>query len=193
MTKKPRGRLFFANPGPTNIPDSILHAQAHHAVDFMDADFIALYNRCVDGVKRVLRTEQNLFFYTGSGHAAWEASLVNLLSQGDKILIIETGNFSESWGRMAAALGIEVQTVAADWRVGADPAAVQAALASDTGHTIKAVCAVHNETATGMTLSLPAIRAAIDSIAVTATNASQNRVHAAILLTLASPEFLTVK
>ena len=163
MTKKPRGRLFFANPGPTNIPDSILHAQAHHAVDFMDADFIALYNRCVDGVKRVLRTEQNLFFYTGSGHAAWEASLVNLLSQGDKILIIETGNFSESWGRMAAALGIEVQTVAADWRVGADPAAVQAALAADTGHTIKAVCAVHNETATGMTLSLPAIRAAIDA------------------------------
>ena len=163
MTKKPRGRLFFANPGPTNIPDSILHAQAHHAVDFMDADFIALYNRCVDGVKRVLRTEQHLFFYTGSGHAAWEASLVNLLSQGDKILIIETGNFSESWGRMAAALGIEVQTVSADWRVGADPAAVQAALASDTGHTIKAVCAVHNETATGMTLSLPAIRAAIDA------------------------------
>jgi alanine-glyoxylate transaminase/serine-glyoxylate transaminase/serine-pyruvate transaminase len=163
MTKKPRGRLFFANPGPTNIPDSILHAQAHHAVDFMDADFIALYQGCVDGVKRVLRTNQHLFFYTGSGHAAWEASLVNLLSQGDRILIIETGNFSESWGRMAAALGIEVQTVAADWRTGADVSAVQAALAADTSHTIKAVCAVHNETATGMVLPLPAIRAAIDA------------------------------
>ncbi len=163
MTKKPRGRLFFANPGPTNIPDSILHAQAHHAVDFMDADFIALYDRCVAGLKRVLRTEQNLFLYTGSGHAAWEASLVNLLSQGDRILIIETGNFSESWGRMAAGLGIEVQTVAADWRTGADPAAVQAALAADTGRKIKAVCAVHNETATGMVLPIKAIRAAIDA------------------------------
>ncbi|MCX7384707.1 MAG: aminotransferase class V-fold PLP-dependent enzyme [Alphaproteobacteria bacterium] len=163
MTKKPRGRLFFANPGPTNIPDSILHAQAHHAVDFMDADFMALYNGCVDGLKRVLRTEQHLFFYTGSGHAAWEASLVNLLSQGDTVLIIETGNFSESWGRMATALGIKVQTVAADWRTGADVEAIRAALAADTGHVIKAVCAVHNETATGMVLPLPAIRAAIDA------------------------------
>lgn len=162
-TTKPRGRLFFANPGPTNIPDSILHAQAHYAVDFMDADFIALYNRCVDGVKRVLGTGQHLFFYTGSGHAAWEASLVNLLSQGDRILIIETGNFSESWGRMASALGIEVQTVAADWRAGADIAAVQAALVADSGHVIKAVCAVHNETATGMVLPLAEIRAAIDA------------------------------
>src|SRR4051794_1717801 len=80
VSKKPRGRLFFANPGPTNIPDSILHAQAHHTVDFMDADFIALYNRCAEGLKRVLRTEQHLLLYTGSGHAAWEASLVNLLS-----------------------------------------------------------------------------------------------------------------
>jgi alanine-glyoxylate transaminase/serine-glyoxylate transaminase/serine-pyruvate transaminase len=163
MSKKPRGRLFFANPGPTNIPDSILHAQAHIAVDFMDADFIALYNRCVEGLKRVLRTKQHLFFYTGSGHAAWEASLVNLLSAGDRILIIETGNFSESWGRMANALGIEVQTVAADWRTGADPDDVRKALAADTGHAIKAVCAVHNETATGTVLPLPEIRAAIDA------------------------------
>ncbi len=163
MTKKPRGRLFFANPGPTNIPDSILHAQAHHAVDFMDADFIELYNGCVAGLKRVLRTEQHLFFYTGSGHAAWEASLVNLLSAGDRILIVETGNFSESWGRMASGLGIEVQTLPADWTKGAEPDAIRAALAADTGHTIKAVCCVHNETATGMVLPLPAIRAAIDA------------------------------
>ena len=163
MSKKPRGRLFFANPGPTNIPDSILHAQAHHTVDFMDADFIALYNRCVDGLKRVLRTEQNLFFYTGSGHAAWDASLVNLFSPGDRILIVETGNFSESWGRMAKGLGIEVQTIGAEWSTGADPAAVTAALAADSGRAIKAVCCVHNETSTGMVLPLKAIRAAIDA------------------------------
>jgi alanine-glyoxylate transaminase/serine-glyoxylate transaminase/serine-pyruvate transaminase len=163
MTTKPRGRLFFANPGPTNIPDSILHAQAHHTVDFMDADFVALYEGCVAGLKRVLRTGQSVFFYTGSGHAAWEASLVNLFSPGDRLLIIETGHFSDSWGRMAMGLGLETRTVAADWRTGADPAAVQAALAADTGHAIKAVCAVHNETSTGMALPLPAIRAAIDA------------------------------
>ena len=129
----------------------------------MDADFIALYDRCVTGFKRVLRTEQSLFLYTGSGHAAWEAGFVNLLSPGDRVMIVETGNFSESWGRMAAGLGVEVQTVAADWRTGADPAAVRAALAADTTHRIKAVCAVHNETSTGMVLPIQAIRAAIDA------------------------------
>ena len=85
------------------------------------------------------------------------------MSQGDRILIVETGHFSDSWGRMAAGLGIEVQTVGADWRHGADPAAVRAALAADTGHRIKAVCAVHNETSTGMVLPLEQIRAAIDA------------------------------
>ena len=160
---KPRGRLFFANPGPTNIPDSILRAVGHHTVDFMDADFIALYNECVAGLKRVLKTEQGVFLYTGSGHAAWEASLVNLLSAGDRILIVETGNFSESWGRMAKSLGIDVQTLPADWRTGADMGALQAAMAADTGHAIKAVCAVHNETSTGLALPLAEVRRAIDA------------------------------
>ena len=160
---KPRGRLFFANPGPTNIPDSILRAVSHHTVDFMDADFIALYNQCVEGVKRVLKTKQHLFFYTGSGHAAWEACLVNLLSPGDKILIVETGHFSQDWGRMAVALGVKVETVAADWRTGADIANVRAALAADTAHTIKAIGCVHNETSTGMTLPIAEIRAALDA------------------------------
>src|SRR5579871_1225053 len=150
MPKPPRGRLFFANPGPTNIPDSVLKAVAHHTVDFNDPEFMSVYQACVDGLKRVLGTTQSLFFYTGSGHGAWEASLVNLLSPGDTVLIPETGNFSESWGRMAQGLGLRVQTVAADWRRGADISAVQSALAADTGHEIKAVCAVHNETSTGM-------------------------------------------
>jgi alanine-glyoxylate transaminase / serine-glyoxylate transaminase / serine-pyruvate transaminase len=162
-THKPRGRLFFANPGPTNIPDSVLKAVAHHTVDFMDPGFIALYEDCVAGLKRVLKTRQHVFLYTGSGHAAWEASLVNLLSPADRILIIETGNFSESWGRMAKSFGLDVQTVAADWRQGVDIANVRAALQADTGHAIKAVCAVHNETATGVVLPIPEVRAAIDA------------------------------
>jgi alanine-glyoxylate transaminase/serine-glyoxylate transaminase/serine-pyruvate transaminase len=159
---KPRGRHFFANPGPTNIPDSVLQAVSHATVDFNGPDFLEVYDACFAGLKRVLRTEQHLFMYTGSGHAAWEATLTNLLSAGDRVLIIETGHFSESWGRMAADLGIEVETLPADWRRGLDYAALRAALAADTAHRLKAVCAVHNETSTGMTLDLPRIRAILD-------------------------------
>ncbi len=162
-TRKPRGRLFFANPGPTNIPDSVLRAVSHHTVDFMDAEFIALYDRCTEGLKRVLKTTQTLFFYTGSGHAAWEACLVNLFSPGDTLLIVETGHFSQDWGRMASSLGVKVETVAADWRRGADMAEVRAALAADTGHRIKGVGCVHNETSTGMVLPIAEVRAALDA------------------------------
>jgi alanine-glyoxylate transaminase/serine-glyoxylate transaminase/serine-pyruvate transaminase len=161
--KKPRGRQFFANPGPTNIPDSVLLAGAHQTMDFNDSNFIEVYDACVAGLKRVLKTEQNIFLYTGSGHAAWEACLVNLLSAGDTVLIIESGYFSLSWAKMAEDLGIEVRSVAADWRRGVDIAAVKAALVADTGHVIKAVCVVHNETATGMMIPVQEVRAAIDA------------------------------
>ncbi len=165
MSTEPRkpGRLFFANPGPTNIPDSVLLATAHYTVDFNDENFIALYDECVAGVKRVLGTTEKLFMYTGSGHAAWEASLVNLLSAGDEILVIETGHFSQSWQRMADDLGVKTRLLAADWSRGADIGALSAMLADDKAHSIKAVCAVHNETATGMALPLPNIRAAMDA------------------------------
>lgn len=159
----PRGRQFFANPGPTNIPDSILHAVAHVTIDFNDPAFLAVYDRCVEGLKRVLQTEQSVFMYTGSGHAAWEASMVNVFSPGDTLLVIETGYFSENWAKMAGDLGLQVRTIAADWRRGLDVAALRAALAADTGHEIKAVCAVHNETATGMMLPLAELRAALDA------------------------------
>lgn len=157
-----RGRHFFANPGPTNIPDSVMQAVAHGTVDFMGPDFLEVYDACVVGLKRVLRTEQHLFMYTGSGHAAWEATLVNLLCPGDRILIIETGHFSEAWGRMAADLGVVAETVTADWRRGVEYEAVRAALAADAGHGIRALCAVHNETSTGMTLDLARLRAILD-------------------------------
>ena len=160
---RPRGRLFFANPGPTNIPDSVLRAVSHHSVDFYAPDFMAVYESCVAGLKRVLKTRQDVVFYTGSGHAAWEASLANLFSPGDLLLVPETGNFSQGWGNMARDLGLTVQSVAADWRHGVDIAAIGAALAADTAHAIKAVCVVHNETATGVVLDPAAIRAALDA------------------------------
>jgi alanine-glyoxylate transaminase/serine-glyoxylate transaminase/serine-pyruvate transaminase len=162
-TRAPRGRQFFANPGPTNIPDSVLLATAHQTMDFNDPKFLEVYDECVAGLKRVLKTTQHVFLYTGSGHAAWEASLVNLLSPGDTILILESGYFSESWARMGRDLGLEMRTVPADWRMGVDMAAVRAALAADTAHTIKAVCVVHNETATGMMIPVQEVRAALDA------------------------------
>ena len=168
----PRGRQFFANPGPTNIPDSILHAVAHVTIDFNDPAFLTVYDACVAGLKRVLKTEQQVFLYTGSGHGAWEASMVNVFSPGDTLLVIETGYFSENWAKMAKDLQLQVRTVAADWRRGLDFAALRAALAADTAHEIKAVCAVHNETATGMMLPLIEVRAALDAVG-----------HPALLLT----------
>jgi alanine-glyoxylate transaminase/serine-glyoxylate transaminase/serine-pyruvate transaminase len=166
MTKpvrKPRGRLFFANPGPTNIPDSILRAMGHHTVDFMDAEFMAMFQHCVVGVKAILKTKQHVFFYAGSGHAAWEASLVNVFSPGDTLLILESGNFSESWGKMAVNLGIKVETLSADWSKGPNMAELQALLAADKDHKIKAVGVVHNETSTGVTLPLADVRRAMDA------------------------------
>ena len=160
---KPRGRHFFANPGPTNIPDSVLRAIDRPSIDFHDPDFREVYDACFEGVKRVLRTEHRLFMYTGSGHGAWEASLSNLLSPGDTILLLESGYFSDEWAKMAKALKVEVRAVAADWRHGVDIAAVKAALAEDATHAIKAVCVVHNETATGMFIPIPEVRAAIDA------------------------------
>jgi alanine-glyoxylate transaminase/serine-glyoxylate transaminase/serine-pyruvate transaminase len=162
-TRIPRGRQFFANPGPTNIPDSILKAVAHVSVDFNDPAFLKVYDDAVAGVKRILRTQHDVFLYTGSGHAAWEASLVNLFSPGDELLVIETGYFSESWAKMAQDFGLTIRTLAADWRVGADFAALRAMLAADSAHAIKAICAVQNETATGMELPLTEVRAALDA------------------------------
>lgn len=161
--RKPRGRQFFANPGPTNIPDSVLLATAHQTVDFNDPAFAEVYWHCIAGLKRVLKTEQEVFLYTGSGHAAWEASLVNLLSPGDVILVLESGHFSQSWGRMATDLGIEVRTVPAEWRRGVDMAELRAALAADKGRAIKAVGVVHNETSTGMMIPVQEVRAALDT------------------------------
>jgi alanine-glyoxylate transaminase/serine-glyoxylate transaminase/serine-pyruvate transaminase len=112
----------------------------------------------------VLKTKQQIFMYTGSGHAAWEASLVNLFSPGDKLAIIETGHFSQNWAQMAEDLSLEVQTIGADWRRGLDFATLRATLAADKTHSIKAVCAVHNETATGMELPLKQVRAVMDEV-----------------------------
>ncbi len=162
--RKQTGRQFFANPGPTNIPDSVLRAMNQASIDFHDDSFLAVYDECVEGLKRVLRTTQEVFLYTSSGHGAWEATLVNLLSPDDLVLIPESGYFSESWSAMSKGLGLRVQGVPADWRRGVDLHALGAALEADRGHAIRAVCIVHNETSTGVTLPLGEIRRVIDAM-----------------------------
>ncbi len=159
---KPRGRQFFANPGPTNIPDSVLFAQAHVSIDFNDPAFLAVYDRCVAGVKQVLKTQSEVFFYTASGHGAWEAALVNLFSAGDALLMLESGFFSDGWTVMARDLGLLPETLGADWAEGVDLALLEARLRADGAHAIKGLCVVHNETATGMTLPVAEIRRLLD-------------------------------
>jgi alanine-glyoxylate transaminase / serine-glyoxylate transaminase / serine-pyruvate transaminase len=162
VNTKPRGRQFFNNPGPTNIPDRILRAMDRPVLDFLSPEFLEIQHEVHAGVKRIVKTDQTLFMYASSGHGAWEAAIANLFSPGDTVLMIETGYFSASWTEMAQHVGIKVETVAADWRKGIDVSKVAERLAQDKSHEIKAVLVVHNETATGMFVPLPEIRRALD-------------------------------
>src|SRR5271170_808014 len=158
-----QGWHFFMNPGPTNIPDRILRAMDRGTLDFTGAQFKAIAEECFAGLKRVFKTEQTILGYASTGHGAWEAALVNLFSPGDKVLVPETGYFSVNWGMRAEAFGIEIETIANDWRRAFDPAKLEARLREDKGHQIKAVLAVLNETSTGVVHPVAAMRQAIDA------------------------------
>jgi alanine-glyoxylate transaminase/serine-glyoxylate transaminase/serine-pyruvate transaminase len=163
VSARPLGRNFFFNPGPTNIPDRVLRAMHRPSVDFLAEDFLATHLFCHEGVKRLLGTRHHLFMYASTGHGAWEASFVNLFEPGTRLLVIESGYFSESWAEMATDLGLEIETLPADWREGARIEAVEARLREDRAGKIAAVLAVHSETSTGMALPIPEIRRAIDA------------------------------
>ncbi|MBS0224081.1 MAG: aminotransferase class V-fold PLP-dependent enzyme [Proteobacteria bacterium] len=162
MNVKPRGRQFFNNPGPTNIPDRILRAMDRPVMDFLAPEFLEIQRACMAGVKRILKTDQNLFIHASTGHGAWEAAVANLFSPGETVLVVETGYFSLGWKEMGETLGLKVETLPADWRKGVDISKLAERLAKDKAHEIKAVFAVHNETATGMVLPLAEVRRAID-------------------------------
>jgi alanine-glyoxylate transaminase/serine-glyoxylate transaminase/serine-pyruvate transaminase len=158
-----RGYHFFINPGPTNIPDRVLRAMDRGAIDFNGAQFRAIAEECVAGLKRVFKTDQTILSYTASGHGAWEAALVNLFSPGDQVLVVESGYFSLNWGMRGEAFGLEVETLANDWRTAADPAKLESRLREDREHAIKAVLVVHNETSTGVVNDIAQLRRAIDA------------------------------
>ncbi|MGH8799476.1 MAG: pyridoxal-phosphate-dependent aminotransferase family protein [Casimicrobiaceae bacterium] len=158
----PSGRHFLQIPGPTNVPDRVLRALDHPTIDHRGPEFGRLTLEILDGLKRVFQTASPVVIYPASGTGAWEAALVNTLSPGDRVLMFETGHFATLWRKMADRLGLAVDFVAGDWRSGVDAAVVEARLAADRAQAIKAVLVVHNETSTGVTSDVAAVRRAID-------------------------------
>src|SRR5258705_3010464 len=157
------GRHFLQIPGPTNVPDRVLRALSQPTMDHRGPEFAKLAGEVLCGLQGVFLTKSPVIIFPGSGAGAWEASLVNTLSPGDKILMFETGHFAALWREMATRLGFAIDYVAGDWRHGVDPAAVYAKLADDRDHQIKAVAVVHNETSTGVASRIADIRRQIDA------------------------------
>jgi len=157
------GRHFLQIPGPSNVPDRILRAIDRPTMDHRGPAFGEMTSGVLDDIKKVFKTSSPVIIYPASGTGAWEAALVNTLSPGDRVMMYETGQFATLWCELATKIGIEPEFVGGDWRHGVDAGAVEDRLRQDADHAIKAVCVVHNETSTGVTTNIPAVRAAIDA------------------------------
>ena len=163
-TPRTAGRHFLQIPGPTPVPDRILRAMDRPTIDHRGPEFQQLGQRVLSGIKTIFRTKGAVFIYPSSGTGAWEASLANLMSPGDKVLMYETGHFATLWKTMALKLGIKPEFIESDWRGGVDANKIEERLRADAGREIKAVCVVHNETSTGATSDIAAVRKAIDAV-----------------------------
>jgi len=161
MTYHP-GRHFLQIPGPTNTPLVVLAAIAKPTIDHRGPEFGQLGRAVLSGIKAIFKTDEPVIIYPASGTGAWEAALVNSLSPGDKVLMAETGWFAELWKKMAARLQLDAEFIAGDWRSGVDAGKIEARLRDDKEHHIKAIAVVHNETSTGVTSDIGAVRRAID-------------------------------
>jgi len=170
----PTGRHFLQIPGPSPVPDRILRAMSLPTIDHRGPEFGALGLKVLAGIKEVFKTRHPVVIYPASGTGAWEAALVNTLSPGDHVLMYETGHFATLWQRMATRLGLSVEFLAwpgddpqlpgaAGWRHGVRADLIEERLRKDPEHRIRAVCVVHNETSTGVTSDIAAVRRAIDA------------------------------
>jgi alanine-glyoxylate transaminase/serine-glyoxylate transaminase/serine-pyruvate transaminase len=157
------GRHFLHIPGPTPLPDRVLRAMDTPIIDHRGPEFAKLAKSCLEGIKTIFKTINPVIIYTGTGTGAWEGALVNTLSPGDKVVMVETGQFASLWKKMADKLGLQAEFIKTDWRTGADPKAVEARLREDKNHEIKAICVLHNETSTGCLSPIADIRKAIDA------------------------------
>lgn len=156
------GRHFLQIPGPSPVPDRVMRAMSMPVIDHRGPKFRDLANDVLEGCKEIFRTDGPVIIFPSSGTGAWEAALVNTLSPGDRVLMVETGHFAAQWCAMARRLGFEVELVQGDWRHGVDPELLSRRLAEDRQHAIRAVAVVHNETSTGVTSRIADIRKAMD-------------------------------
>ncbi len=170
----PTGRHFLQIPGPSPVPDRILRAMSLPTIDHRGPEFGVLGRRVLSGIQRVFQTVHPVVIYPASGTGAWEAALTNTLSPGDTVLMFETGHFASLWQKMAVRLGLETEVLswqgsdpvlpqAAGWRRGVQADMIEDRLRQDGAHRIRAVCVVHNETSTGVTSDIQAVRRAIDA------------------------------
>lgn len=170
----PTGRHFLQIPGPSPVPDRILRAMSLPTIDHRGPEFGALGLQVLSGIRQIFKTRHPVVIYPASGTGAWEAALSNTLSAGDHVLMYETGHFASLWQKMAVRLGLSTEVLgwsgndphlplAGRWRRGVQPDLIEARLCRDTGHKIKAVCVVHNETSTGVTSDIASVRKAIDA------------------------------
>ena len=167
LDSHPSGRHFLHIPGPSPVPDRILRAISYPTIDHRGPEFGALGLRVLAGIRQIFQTTQDVVIYSGSGTGAWEAALVNTHSPGDAVLMYETGQFASLWRQLAERLGLQPEFVARPqgdpWRHGIDANLIEERLRADTGHRIRSVCVVHNETSTGTTSDIAAVRRAIDA------------------------------
>ena len=170
----PTGRHFLQIPGPSPVPDRILRAISYPTIDHRGPEFGALGLKVITGMQKVFKTKHPVIIYPASGTGAWEAALVNTLSPGDHVLMFETGQFASLWNKLATRMGLKTEILsyqgsdpvlphAAGWRQGVQADLILERLKQDTGHAIKAVCVVHNETSTGVTSDIAAVRKAMDA------------------------------
>ena len=155
------GRQFVQLPGPTNVPERVLRAMSRPTIDHRGPECGLLGLEVLEGMKAIFQTSGKVIIFPSSGSGAWEGALTNTLSPGDKILMFEVGQFAALWIQVAQKLGLDVDVVQTDWRHGVDAQVVEAKLRDDRDHKIKAVCVVHNETSSGVTSSVKAVRAAM--------------------------------
>ena len=157
------GREFLAIPGPTTMPDEVLQAMHRPALDIYSEQMVQLTEGLLGDLSKLFATRGKSYIYIANGHGAWEAVISNVLSRGDKILVLESGRFAVGWGNAAAAMGVDVEILKGDWRRAVRPAEVEARLRQDKGHKIKAIMAVQVDTASGAWNDIEAIGKAIKS------------------------------
>src|SRR6202048_1688763 len=162
-TSRAAGRHFLQIPGPTVLPDRVLRAMDTPIIDHRGPEFAKLAKQRLDGINTIFKATNPVIIYTATGTGAWEAALSNTLSPGDRVLMVETGQFAQLWKVMAERLGMKPEFIKTDWRVGADPKLIEEHLRKDKAHEIKAVCLLHSETATGCLSPIGEIRKAIDA------------------------------